>query len=55
MKTAKDTAQRVSEEARLKMKTMYDRKARAPKVHEGDNVLVKVLKFEGKDRGHIRR
>ena len=30
------------------MKTVYDRKARAPKTCVGDKVLVKILKFEGK-------
>ena len=50
MKTAQDIAQRVTEEARIKMKTVYDRKARAPKICVGDKVLVKILKFEGKHK-----
>ena len=50
MKTAHEIAQRVTEEARLKMKTVYDRKARAPKICVGDKVLVKILKFEGKHK-----
>ena len=40
----------MTEEARLKMKTVYDRRARAPKINEGNNVLVKILKFEGKHK-----
>ena len=50
MKTAQEIAQRVIEEARIKMKTVYDRKARAPKIRVGDKVLVKILKFEGKHK-----
>ena len=50
MKTAQDIAQRVTEEARIKIKTVYGRKARAPKIRVGDKVLVKILKFESKHK-----
>ena len=50
MKTAQDIAQTVTEEARIKIKTVYERKARAPKIHVGDKVLVKILTFEGKHK-----
>ena len=50
MKTAQGIAQRVTEEARIKIKAVYGRKARAPKICVGDKVLVKILKFEGKHK-----
>lgn len=48
MKTAQDIANKVTEAARMKMKTCYDKKAKAAKICIGDKVLVKILKFEGK-------
>lgn len=50
MKTAQDIANKVTQEARAKMKIIYDRKARAPRIQIGDKVLVKILKFEGKHK-----
>ena len=50
MKTAQDIANKVTQEARAKMKTAYDKKARAPMISIGDKVLVKILKFEGKHK-----
>ena len=50
MKTAQDIASKVTQEARAKMKIIYDRKARAPRIQIGDKVLVKKLKFEGKHK-----
>ena len=50
MKKAQDIAQTVTEEARIKIKTVNERKARAPKILVGDKVLVKILTFEGKHK-----
>lgn len=50
MKTAQDMAQKVTEKARSKMKSVYDRKANAPRIQIGDKVLVKILKFDGKHK-----
>ena len=46
MKTAQDIANKVTEAARMKMKTCYDKKAKAATICIGDKVLVKILKFE---------
>ena len=48
MKTAQDIANKVTQEASAMMKTVHDKKARAPMISIGDKVLVKILKFEGK-------
>ena len=32
------------------MKSVYDRKAKSPRIQIGDKVLVKILKFEGKHK-----
>ena len=50
MKSAQDIANKVTEQARLKMKSQYDKKAKAVKVNIGDKVLVKILKFDGKHK-----
>ena len=50
MKTTHAIAQRVTEQARVKMKTAYDRNARAPKIFVGDKVLIKILMYEGKHK-----
>ena len=50
MKIAQDIVNKVTEAARLKMKTCYDRKAKAAKICIGDKVLVKILKFDGKHK-----
>ena len=50
MKTAQDIANKVAQEARAKIKTVYEKKARAPMISIGDKVLVKILKFEGKHK-----
>ena len=50
MKTAQDIASKVTEAARIKMKTCYDKKAKAARICIGDKVLVKILKFDGKHK-----
>lgn len=50
MKSARDIANKVTEQARLRMKEGYDRKAKAAKICVGDKVLVKIFRFEGKHK-----
>lgn len=50
MKNAQDIANKMTEKARIKMKSQYDKKAKAVKINIGDKVLVKILKFEGKHK-----
>ena len=50
MKTAQDIANKVTQEARAKMKTVFDKKAWAPMISMGDNELVKILQNERKHK-----
>ena len=50
MKTAQEIGQEVTEKARSKMRSVYDRKAKSPRIQIGDKVLVKILKFDGKHK-----
>lgn len=50
MKTAQDKVNKVTEHARIKLKTGYDKKATAAKIKVGDKVLVRILKFDGKHK-----
>lgn len=50
MKETQEIVNKVVEQARIKMKTGYDKKARSAKISIGDKVLVKILKFEGKHK-----
>ena len=42
MKSAQDIANKMTGQAKLKMKSQYDKKAKAAKVSIGDKVLVKI-------------
>ena len=50
MKETQDLVKRVSDQARTRMKSGYDKKARSARIKVGDKVLVKILKFEGKHK-----
>ena len=50
MKETQEIVNKVVEQARIKMKTGYDKKAKSAKISVGDKVLVKILKFEGKHK-----
>ena len=50
MKATQDIVNKVMEQARIKMKAGYDKKARSAQICVGDKVLVKILKFEGKHK-----
>ncbi|XP_053379606.1 kinesin-related protein 4-like [Mercenaria mercenaria] len=50
MKTTQEIVKKVTEKARLKMKTGYDKKAKAVKINVGDIVLVKILAYDGKHK-----
>lgn len=47
MKTAQHIVKRILEQASLKQKSGYDRKASAAILEPGDKVLVKILAFSG--------
>ena len=50
MKDTQDLVKKVSDQARTRMKSGYDKKARSSRIKIGDKVLVKILKFEGKHK-----
>ena len=50
MKETQDLVKRVSDQARTRMKSGYDKKAGSARIKVGDKVLVKILKFEGKHK-----
>lgn len=50
MKTAQDVVNKVTDKARIKMKTEYDKKARAVKLEIGDKELVRILRYDGKHK-----
>lgn len=50
MKTAQDVVNKVTDKAREKMKTLYDKKAKAAKLEIGDKVLVRILRYDGKHK-----
>ena len=50
MKDTQDLVKKVSDQARTRMKSGYDKKARSARIKIGDKVLVKILKFEGKHK-----
>ena len=50
MKDTQDSVKKVSDQARTRMKSGYDKKARSARIKIGDKVLVKILKFEGKHK-----
>jgi len=50
MKATHEIAINHMEKAQQKQKEMYDKKAKAAKVEMGDQVLVKILAFTGKDK-----
>ena len=50
MKEAQDIVQKVSDKARVKMKEGYDRKAKFTRIHVGNKVLVRILKYDGKHK-----
>ena len=50
MKETQDLVKKVSDQARTRMKEGYDKKVRSARIHIGDKVLVKILKFDGKHK-----
>ena len=50
MKATQDIVNKVMEQASIKMKAGYDKKARSAQIGVGDKVLVEILKFEGKQK-----
>ena len=50
MKETQDIVKKVSNQARTRMKSGYDKKARSERIKVGDKELVKILKFEGKPK-----
>ena len=46
MKDTQDLVKKVSDQARTRMKSGYDKKARSARIKIGDKVLEKILKFE---------
>jgi hypothetical protein len=47
MRTTQEIAKQYADQARVKQKTQFDKKAKATKLEIGDKVLVKVLAFDG--------
>lgn len=50
MKSAQEIVQKITGQARIKMKAGYDKKAKAARICVGDKVLVRILKYEGKHK-----